>query len=175
MPQTCQNINMGNNNTPDFHSAVAAFIENVEGPRDMLTSSLKENSAQIMSSLAPLMVPHFFWRASISLQGSLQLSFNCLLDNGSHLVLICKSLVKQLGLCCQKLHLPIETELTMQENDKKVTVTLYKYVHKQKIQSPHSAPLSVISVSPSASLAFASFNPSPSNPSSRGVRRPPHW
>ena len=57
------------------------------------------------------------------------LLFDCLIDNGSHLVLIHKSLVKQLQLRCRKLHLLVEAELTMRENDEKITVTLHEYVH----------------------------------------------
>ena len=108
-----ENTDVSNINASDFWSVVAVFIENVEGPRNMLTLSPKENGALVVSSLAPLIVPHLFWRASVLPKGLLPLSFDCLLDNGSHLVLICKSLVNQLGLCHQKLHLPIETELAM--------------------------------------------------------------
>ena len=123
-----ENTNVSNIEVLDFHKVVVDFIENINSPKDMMTWSPKENSSQ-MSSLAPLMVPHLFWRVSISPQGSLPLSFDCLIDDGSHLVLIHKSLVKQLQLHCHKLHLPIETKLVMRENDKKITVTLHKYVH----------------------------------------------
>ena len=100
----------------------------LRGCQMAMTSSPKENSSQI-SLLAPLMVPHLFWRVSILPWESLPLSFDCLIDDGSHLVLIHKSLVKQLQIHCCKLHFPIETRLAMKEHDKKITVTLHKYVH----------------------------------------------
>ena len=60
-----ENTNVSNIEVLDFHKVVAAIIENIDAPKDTMTSFPKENSSQI-SSLAPLMVPHLFWRASIS-------------------------------------------------------------------------------------------------------------
>ena len=76
-----------------------------------------------------IMIPHLFWRASASPPNALPIMFNCLLDNGSHLVLICDSLVTELQLCRRNLLLPIETELAMHADDKKTSVTLHKYVN----------------------------------------------
>jgi hypothetical protein len=76
---------------------------------------------------APLSVPHLFWRASAASNSGL-IKFDCLVDNGSHLVLICDSLVDELALMRQKLHGPFETELAMWEGEKKVVVCLYEYV-----------------------------------------------
>ena len=60
-----ENTNVSNIEVLDFHKVVATFIENIDAPKDMMPSSPKENSSRI-SLLAPLMVPHLFWRASIS-------------------------------------------------------------------------------------------------------------
>jgi hypothetical protein len=47
----------------------------------------------------PLSVPHLFWRASAASADtdSVPLDFDCLIDDGSHLVLICDSLMNQLS------------------------------------------------------------------------------
>ena len=74
------------------------------------------------------MFPTYFWRASASPPDSLPLSFDCLLDNGSHLNLICDSLVNQLGLRRKELRTPIEMTLAMHLNKDKTTITFYNFV-----------------------------------------------
>lgn len=49
--------------------------------------------------MAPFHVPHLFWRCSVTGPlGSFPLTFDALIDHGSHTVLICEELVDTLGL-----------------------------------------------------------------------------
>ena len=74
-------------------TSVGAFLESVEAIVD--TPTLESQS---LKEISPLIVPHLIWRASVSPPNSLPVSFDCLLDNGSHLVLIRESLVTELRL-----------------------------------------------------------------------------
>ena len=93
------------------------------------SDSPKETSVMTNTDPSPIMVLHLFWRASASPPNALPIMFDCLLDNGSHLVLICDSLVTELQLHCRNLLLPIETELAMHADNKKTSVMLHKYVN----------------------------------------------
>ena len=74
-------------------TSVGAFLESVEAIAD--TPTLESQS---LKEISPLIVPHLIWKASVSPLNSLPVSFDCLLDNGLHLVLIRESLVTELGL-----------------------------------------------------------------------------
>lgn len=74
---------------------VTAIIENIDDTAPTVSNLPKADSDLV----APLTVPHLFWHASASLLDSLPLQFNCLLDIGSHLVIIHEQLVNDLGLC----------------------------------------------------------------------------
>src|SRR5882762_4244482 len=103
--------------SPPFDS-VAAVIDSVDAP------SLRDPVTGVSS---PFSVPHLFWRAAAASNSGL-VEFDCLVDNGSHLVLIRDTLVDELALKRRKLHIPFETELAMREGEKKVVVRLYEYV-----------------------------------------------
>ena len=79
-------------------NVMGAFIENVESPFDAMPDK-KVNLVETSMISAPFTVPHLFWRASVAPRNLLPISFDCLLDDGLHLVLIHASLVKQLDLC----------------------------------------------------------------------------
>jgi hypothetical protein len=98
--------------------AVMSVVDSVDAP--LIAKTVNGLSA-------PLSVPHLFWRAAAASNSGLVL-FDCLIDNGSHLVLIRDSLVNELALPRRKLHKPFETELAMREGEKKVVVHLYEYV-----------------------------------------------
>ena len=68
----------------------------------------------------PLTVPHLFWRASYSPADDFPLTFDCLLDLSSHLVIIRESLVDQLKLCRKRLREPIFTKTTMHDGRKNI-------------------------------------------------------
>lgn len=70
--------------------------------------------------IAPMTVPHMFWHASASQPDSLSLQFDCLLDVGSHLMIICDQLVNDINLCCHKLQEPIISKLVMQPDGPKI-------------------------------------------------------
>ena len=71
---------------PHILPVVRAFIKNINSPVGL---DHHWRSQVIMSAVLPLfLTQHLFWRASISLWGLLPISFDCLIDNGSHLVLI---------------------------------------------------------------------------------------
>ena len=104
-------------------TSVGAFLESVEAIAD--TPTLESQS---LKEISPLIVPHLIWRASVSPPNSLPVSFDCLLDNGSHLVLIRESLVTELGLRRKKLKTPIKTDLAMHLNEKDNSVTFHDFV-----------------------------------------------
>ena len=70
--------------------------------------------------VAPMTVPHMFWCVSASPPDSLPIQFDCLLDIGSHLVIIHEQLVKDLNLHHHKLQEPIVSELAIQPDGPKV-------------------------------------------------------
>ena len=81
----------------DSFNVVGAFIENVRSPFNAIPDK-KVNLVKTSMISVPFTVPHLFLRASGAPQNSLPISFDCLLDDGSHLVLIRGYLVKQLDL-----------------------------------------------------------------------------
>ena len=106
---------------------IGAFIKSIESPAN--THSLPKTPKELAPlTIVPLMVPHLFWRASVSPPQSLPCSFDCLLDNGSHTVLICDSLVNKLGLRKKRLKMPIETEVAMNVSENEKSVTLHEFV-----------------------------------------------
>jgi hypothetical protein len=109
---------------PSAVSAVTAIIDNVDAAVPVAIDSVDKVTA-------PLSVPHLFWRATAaaaSLTDCEPIKFDCLIDNGSHLVLIRNALAEDLSLRRHKLPEPIETEVAMREGEKKVVLKLYEYV-----------------------------------------------
>jgi hypothetical protein len=110
--------------TPTVPNTAAAILEPIDAA--MPSAAYAHNSAS-----APLSVPHMFWRAcalAATTSDDAPAQFDCLIDNGSSLVLIRNSLVNDLSLRRHKLPEPIETELAMREGEKKIIVPLYEYV-----------------------------------------------
>ena len=70
--------------------------------------------------VAPMTMPHMFWCVSASPPDSLPIQSDCLLDIGSHLVIIHEQLVKDLNLHHHKLQEPIVSELAIQPDGPKV-------------------------------------------------------
>lgn len=104
-------------NTSDVHTPVAAIIE------PSYTTHIKIPLKVEDDSIAPLTVLHLFWWATTSTHASFPKTFDCLIDVGSHLVIIWENLVNELLLCCWKLKSPIETKLAM-DNDKNQNNTM---------------------------------------------------
>ena len=78
----------------------------------------------------PMTVPHLFWCTSYFPVGDLPITFDCLLDVGSHLVIICEDLVNKLKLHHKRHHTPIFTETAM-HNDQKNVIELGEFVKLQ--------------------------------------------
>jgi hypothetical protein len=78
------------------------------------------------SSVSPLSVPHYIWRANIFANAEFPTPLDCLLDSGAHLVLIRPETVADLGLRICKLHTPERATLAI--NSQPQTFFMYDYV-----------------------------------------------
>ena len=78
----------------DVCRAIAAFVEPLHEDTTVPPMPLKAD----LENSAPLTVPHLFWRASASAPDSFPITFDCLIDPGSHLVIIRENLVNELSL-----------------------------------------------------------------------------
>jgi Aspartyl protease len=76
-------------------------------------------------SPCPISVEHLRWKAAIYGSGDFPLQFNCLLDNGAHLVLIRPEVVKKLGLKVCKLINPELVSLALKQNSGTTAFTDY--------------------------------------------------
>ena len=95
---------------------LTAIIEDVNNATLDSLNLLKAD----LEFVAPMTVPHMFWHASTSSPDSLPIQSDCLLDIGSHLVIIHEQLVKDLNLHHHKLQKPIISELAIQPDGPKV-------------------------------------------------------
>jgi RNase H-like domain found in reverse transcriptase/Reverse transcriptase (RNA-dependent DNA polymerase)/Integrase zinc binding domain/Chromo (CHRromatin Organisation MOdifier) domain/Aspartyl protease len=66
--------------------------------------------------IAPVSVEHLRWKAAVYGKNDFPVPFNCLLDNGAHLVLIRPEVVKSLGLKIHKLKNPELVSLALKQN-----------------------------------------------------------
>ena len=96
-------------NSSGVHGQLAVIIKDVSNAAPDSLNLLKADSEFV----APMTVPHMFWHTSASLPDSLPVQFDCLLDIGSHLVIIHEQLVKDLNLHRHKLQKPIVSELAI--------------------------------------------------------------
>ena len=99
----------------DVCHPIAAFVEPLDENTTVPPMSLKAD----LELSAPLTVPHLFWHASALPPNSFPMTFDCLIDPGSHLVIIRENLVNELSLKCWKLQEPIIAELATQNNGPK--------------------------------------------------------
>ena len=89
--------------------------------------------------LAPLTVPHLYWRCSVSgVAHSFPQTIEALIDDSAHIVLISEVLVRSLTLKHRILHEPLPVELTIPETEKKCTINLLEWV-KLKLYDPSCA------------------------------------
>ena len=70
--------------------------------------------------VSPISVPHLMWRAQIWNNNDVQVPFDCLLDNGAHLVLIRPETVTDLGLPIRRLREPVSVTLALNNEPKEV-------------------------------------------------------
>jgi hypothetical protein len=79
--------------------------------------------------VAPLHVPHLFWRCKATGPATeFPIVIDALFDHGSHAVLISENLATRLGLRRRRLPKPETVELAMRSNKKKVEIKLNEYV-----------------------------------------------
>jgi hypothetical protein len=84
---------------------------------------------QVCSVSTHTILSHLFWHcAAHSLSSETPLTFNALIDNGSHTVLIRDDFVEELGLCRCCLSKPQTVHLAMDDNGKRLKIVLCEYV-----------------------------------------------
>jgi hypothetical protein len=79
--------------------------------------------------VSPISVPHLIWRGQIWNSNDVQILYDCLLDDGAHLVLIRPETVTDidLGLSIRRLHEPVTVTLAL-NNDPDALTELWDYV-----------------------------------------------
>ena len=104
-----------------------------------VTTTVEDAALKAQQDLAPLTVPHFFWRARVNGgQDNFPITFDALLDHGSHTVLISDAFAMSLSLKRRKLHEPMLVEMAMPGEGRKVVVKLFEWV-KLKLYDPSGA------------------------------------
>jgi hypothetical protein len=79
--------------------------------------------------VSPLSVPHLIWKAQIWNNDDVQIPYDCLLDDGAHLVLIRPETVTDLGIPIRRLSEPVCVTLALNKNKESDAVTeLWNYV-----------------------------------------------
>jgi hypothetical protein len=71
--------------------------------------------------VSPISVPHLMWRGQIWNSDDVQIPYDCLLDDGAHLVLIRPETVTDLGLPIRRLHEPVTVTLALNSCPDSVT------------------------------------------------------
>jgi Aspartyl protease len=77
--------------------------------------------------ISPISVPHLIWKGQIWNNDDVQIPYECLLDDGAHLVLIRPETVTDLGLPIRRLHKPVSVTLALSTSPLLVT-ELWDYV-----------------------------------------------
>ena len=77
--------------------------------------------------VSPLSVPHLIWKGQIWNSDDVQVPYDCLLDDGAHLVLIRPETVTDLGLPIRRLSAPVSVTLALNNNQDSLT-ELWDYV-----------------------------------------------
>jgi hypothetical protein len=130
---------MGSTQNPTAYMPPNAYNV-VEGDSDDSVSTVTRSAAiknvpaltAQLNDVAPLMVPHLFWRCAVSgSKDSFPVTLNALFDHGSHAVLIRDNLVSTVGLKCRKLAVPMTVEMAMPKEGKKQTTELNEWVKLQ--------------------------------------------
>ena len=79
--------------------------------------------------VSPISVPHLIWKAQIWNNDDVQMPYDCLLDDGAHLVLIRPETVTDLGLPIRRLSEPVCVTLALNKtNDSDSVTELWNYV-----------------------------------------------
>jgi hypothetical protein len=128
VPAFTQEINDNVSNTseglPNFSSVIASLPSTEMNTNFVLSPDSDHGSVQSapvsfpsrIRPLGPVSVDHLKWKAAVYGEGDFPRTFDCLLDNGAHLVLIRPEVVKSLKLKIQKLDNPELVSLALQQN-----------------------------------------------------------
>lgn len=131
MPSNTENVIEGDSGS-DSEVRVVPSIASVNVAKDSVALKAQED-------IAPLTVPHLFWRACANGgQDDFPVTFDALLDHGSHTVLISDNFAASLKLKRRKLHEPMSVEMAIPGNDKKIIVKLFDWV-KLRLYDPSGA------------------------------------
>lgn len=87
---------------------------------------MSDDNCSLGPEMCPISVPHLVWQANFFGHNEFPVPFDCLLDNGAHLVLIRPETVVDLALPVCKLKESVFITITMQSS-KKVTL-FYDYI-----------------------------------------------
>jgi hypothetical protein len=127
MPTNASSIMEGVSDDNKSVSAVTPVAATVPAP------SLRE---ALSDQLAPLLVPHLFWRCSTSgAPNTLPVTIEVLIDPGSHLVLINETFAELLALKRRKLLEPLPIEMAIPGKNRKIVTILTDWV-KLRLYDP---------------------------------------
>ena len=119
--------------------AVTSIVEEVDVSNEvaavMPTAVLEEQLSEEDSvSTTPLTVLHICWKCQLAgLKVDFPTVVKSLIDNGSHLVLICELLVNALGLKRHHLNNPIPVSVVIPTSNKPKEMSLHEYVLLQLV------------------------------------------
>ena len=111
------------NSPPDNLSSTPAPVGTVL-PSSLFQpfSLLGDNdTSRSVEDISPLTCPHLIWRCQIWNSNDIQIPYDCLLDDGAHLVLIRPETITDLGLSIRHLPEPVSITLALHSNPDTVT------------------------------------------------------
>lgn len=94
--------------------------------QSFVLSDDSENSGS-HDDVSPISVPHLIWKGQVWNSDDVQVPYDCLLDDGAHLVLIRPETVTDLGLPIRRLKEPVSVTLALNNNPDSVK-EFYDYV-----------------------------------------------
>ena len=106
-------------NSPPVNAPVGAILPS--SSYNFVLSGDSDTSGY-SDDVSPISCPHLIWRAQIWNDVDVQIPFDCLLDDGAHLVLIRPETVTDLGLPIRRLHEPVSVTLALNGNPDSLSV-----------------------------------------------------
>lgn len=123
----------GTEHAVNSNTALAMASVNAVLPSTSLNFVLDDDSptGENNVSLGPIITPHLMWHANIWGKDEFQVVINCMIDDGSQLVLIRPELVTTLGLLIRQLHKPIRVTLALSGKNTVTKCILANFVSLQ--------------------------------------------
>ena len=106
-------------NSPPVNAPVGAILPS--SSYNFVLSGDSDTSGY-SDDVSPISCPHLIWRAQIWNDVDVQIPFDCLLDDGAHLVLIRPETVTDLGLPIRRLHEPVSVTFALNGNPDSLSV-----------------------------------------------------